>query len=199
MKGKKRKIGEMINSNYMTMNRILLIVLLFTLGVFAGCEKTTSDDDEILTIEDLLTKNNEITGWTYSGSSWVASTITELTTYINGIAETYQKYGFEEAAQQSYSGTIDNGSRTLQIIIFDMGNEENAKDVYDDPDIGLSGATVWANGAGTEAHYVQFGGLSEVLTFYHGKYFVYQQIDYDSDETLNIMKQFALNIDGKLD
>jgi len=181
------------------MNRIILIVVLFAVGVFSGCEKSSSSDDgEILTIEDLLTKNNEITGWSYSGTSWVASSITELTVYINGIAETYQKYGFEEAAQQSYSGTIDNASRTLQIIIFDMGSEENAKDVYDDPDIGLSGATVWPNGAGTEAHYVQYGGLSEVLTYYYGQYFVYQQIDYDSDETLNIMKQFALNIDGKL-
>jgi len=173
-------------------------IMAISMMIYAGCEKSNSDDDEILTIEDLLTQNSEITGWSYSGSGWVASSITELTEYINGMAETYQKYGFQEAAQQSYSGTIDNKTRTMQILIYDMGSEQNAKDVYDDPDLGLSSATVWNNGAGTEAHYVQYGGVSEVLTFYKGNYFVYQQIDYDSDETLSIMKQFALNISGKI-
>jgi len=177
---------------------ISIVVALTGISIYS-CEKLDDDGDEILTIEDLLTQNNEISGWSYSGSGWVAGSITELTEYINGMAETYQKYGFEEAAQQSYSGTIDNASRTMQIIIYDMGSEENAKDVYDDPDLGLSSATVWTGGAGTEAHYVQYGGLSEVLTFYSGSYFVYQQIDYDSDETLSIMKQFALNIAGAIE
>ncbi len=183
-----------------TAKLITLVAVVFgSLFIYASCEKNTDSDDVILTIEDLLTKDSEITGWEYSGSGWVATGITELTEYINGMAETYQKYGFEEAAQQSYSGTIDNGSRTMQILIYDMGSEQNAKDVYDDPDLGLSSATVWTDGAGTEAHYVQYGGLSEVLTFYQGSYFVYQQIDYDSDETLSILKQFALNISGKLE
>jgi hypothetical protein len=175
---------------------VALIVVLVLLSM--SCTKSDSSN-EILTIEDLLVDNNEITGWSTSGTSWTASSITELTEYINGMAETYDQYGFQEAAQQSYSGTIDDGSRTIQIIIYDLGSEENAQDLYDDPDLGLSSATTWSNGAGTEAHYVQYSGLSEVLTFYSGVYFVYMQVDYDSDGTLSIMKQFALNISGKIE
>jgi uncharacterized protein (DUF1330 family) len=180
------------------MKKLNLIIAFVAVLGFIECEKSTSSS-EILTIEDLLTQSSEITGWSYSGTGWTASSMTELTEYINGMAETYDKYGFQQAAQQSYSGTIDNGSRTIQIIIYDLGSEDNAKDLYDDPDLGLSSATVWSGGAGTEAHYVQYGGLSEVLTFYKDVYFVYMQIDYDSDETLSILKQFALNISGKIE
>lgn len=181
------------------MKRLNLLIAFIAFLSMVGCEKSETTDSEILTIEDLLTQDNEITGWSYSGSGWTASSITELSEYINGMAETYNQYGFEEAAQQSYSGTLDNTSSTLQIIIYDMGSEENAKDMYDDPDLGLSSAIDWTDGAGTEAHYALYGGISEALTFYQGSYFVYQQIGYDSDETLSIMQQFALNISGKLE
>ena len=176
-------------------NYLMLAVMLSL-----GCSKSsTTGNDEVLTIEDLLVKNNEIAGWSYSGVSWVANNISELTEYINGMAEIYQKHGFTEGAQQSYGGTIDGNSCTIQLIIYNMDTEENAKDMYDDPDLGLSGATVWTDGAGTEAHYVRYGGLSQVMTFYSSSYFVYLQVNYDSDESLNILKQFALNVDGKIE
>lgn len=82
---------------------IFSTVAIILAGIISiSCEKLDDDGSEILTIEDLLTQDNEISGWSYSGSGWVAGSITELTEYINGMAETYQKYGFEEAAQQSY-------------------------------------------------------------------------------------------------
>jgi len=181
------------------MNKYLLILLSLIFLIGAGCEKSESnEDEEVLTIEDLLVKDNEITGWSYSGVRWVANNITELTGYINGGAEIYQNHGFKEATQQSYTGTIENGTRTLQLFIYDMDTGEQAKDVYDDPDIGLTGATDWLDGAGIEAHYVRFGGLSQKLTFYRGKYFVMIDINFDTDESLNIVKQFALNVDGKI-
>ena len=165
-----------------------------------GCSKSsTTGTDDVLSIEDLMVQNNEISGWSYSGSGWVATSISELTEYINGLAETYQEHGFEEGAQQSYVGTIDGDSRIIQLMVFDMGTESNAKDTYDDPDLGLSGATVWTDGAGTESHYVRYSGLSEAMAFYKKKYFVHLQVNYDSDETLNILKQFALNVDGKIE
>lgn len=177
-----------------TINYLMLVVMLSM-----GCSKNNTTESEILTIEDLLVQNNEITGWSYSGVSWMASNISELTEYINGMAEIYQKHGFTEGAQQSYGGTIDGSGCTIQLIIYNMDTESNAKDMYDDPDLGLSGATVWTDGAGTEAHYVRYGGLSQVMTFYSNMYFVYLQVNYDSDESLNIIKQFALNVDGKIE
>lgn len=176
---------------------ILILALILSLGCGTK-QPTESESEAILTIEDLLVKNNEITGWSYSGVSWVANNISELTEYINGMAEIYQRHGFEEGAQQSYAGTIDSGSLTLQLIVYNMGNESNAKEMYDEPDLGLSGANAWSGGAGTESHYVRYGGISQVMTFYKSTYFVYLQINYDTEESLNILKQFALNVDGKI-
>jgi hypothetical protein len=174
-------------------------ILIFVIILSSGCDNEQLTEGEIiLSIEDLLVRNNEITGWSYSGFSWVANNISELTEYINGMAEIYQRHGFEEGAQQSYTGTIDNSSRTLQLMIYNMGSESNAQEMYDEPDLGLSGATIWFDGAGTESHYVRYGGLSQVMTFYNSAYFVYLQIDYDSEESLNVLKQFALNVDGKI-
>ena len=163
-----------------------------------ACSKQATKNQGILTIEDLLVKNNEITGWSYSAPGWEASNISELTTYINGMAEIYQRHGFEEGAHQSYEGMIDSGSRMLGLTIYHMGNEENAAEVFEDPDLGLSGATVWVGGAGEAAQYVRYGGLSQALTFYRGAYFVFLELNYDTEESLNILKQFALNVDGKL-
>jgi len=181
------------------MKRATQTFLASILIVLFGCgEKQTTGVEEILTIEDLLVENNEITGWSYSGTNWTAGSIPELTTYINGAADIYQRHGFEEAAHQSYNGTIDNGTRTLGLTIYDQGSESNALDTYEDPDIGLSGATTWTNGAGEAAKYIRYSGLSQVLTFYRGSYFVYLEMNYDTEESLDILQQFALNVDGKI-
>jgi len=175
-----------------------LIVSFFALWI-VQCEKNATENEEILSIEDLLVDNNEITGWSYDGASWLASNISELTTYINGAAEIYQRHGFVEATHQTYRGKIDNVDRQLKLTIYNQGNENQAKDTYDDPDIGLVGAIDWADGAGLEAHYIRYSGLSQALTFYRGRYFVHLEISYDTEESLNILKQFAWNIDGKIE
>jgi hypothetical protein len=179
--------------------RVVKCISLITLIIVSGCSKDNpTDDNEIILIEDLLVENNEITGWTYSGTGWVANNITELTIYINGLAELYQRHGFVEAAHQTYEGSIDGGNRALSITVYNLGTESNASDTYDDPEVGPTGATDWTDGAGVRAHYVRYGGLSQVLTFYRDSYFVNLNINYDSDESLNILMQFALNIDGKI-
>ena len=169
---------------------ILLIILL------AACSKEPTKTNEVITTEDLLVKNNEITGWIYGGDRWIANNISELTTYINGLAEVFQRYGFVEAARQSYEGIIDNQNRKLQLTIYKHQNEESARSVYQDPDIGLGSAIQWENGAGKEAKYIRFG--FQALSFYNGPYFIYLQIEYDTEESLSILKQFALNVDQKI-
>lgn len=182
------------------MRSLALIFLAIGLVLCIGCsEKGVTENDEIMLIEDLLVDNGELTGWVYGGTNWSAASITELTTFINGMAEVYQRHGFEEAAFQSYEGTIDSGNRTLGIGIYDMGNEVNAKETFDDTDIGLSGATTWTAGAGEEAHYVRYGGLSQALAFYRASYFVYLELNFDTEESLDILKQFAINVDGKIE
>jgi hypothetical protein len=181
--------------------RMIHIVVYFAIIIFAfwtlHCEKNATESEQILSIEDLLVDNGEITGWSYDGASWLASNISELTTYINGAAEIYQRHGFVEATHQTYRGKIDNADRQLKLTIYNQGDESQAKDTYEDPDIGLVGALDWNDGAGQEAHYIRYSGLSQALTFYRSHYFVYLEITYDTEESLNILKQFAWNIDGK--
>ena len=163
-----------------------------------ACSKQATKGEGILAIEDLLVQDNEITGWSHSGPGWEARSISELTVYINGLAEIYQRHGFAEGAHQAYTGTVDGGGRVLELSVYEVDSGENARELFEDPDLGLNGATPWTGGAGEEAQYVRFGGFSQALAFYRGTYFVFLGLDYDTEESLNILKQFALNVDGKL-
>jgi hypothetical protein len=159
---------------------------------------TFSESTSIISTKDLLAKDNEVYGWLFAGSSWVADNFSELTTYINGMAEIYQRHGFVDAAHQTYQGTIDNVNRQLSLTIYNQGNESNALATYEDPDTGLSDAVIWTDGAGQAAHYIRYNGLSQALTFYRGQYFVYLVINCDTDESLNLIKQFALTVDANI-
>lgn len=180
----------------MQKSRPALIIILFL--TFFCCSKKSTNNEEVITLEDLLVKNNEITGWSYGATSWTANNISELTTYIDGLADVFQRYGFVEAGHQSYEGQIDGQTRELKLTIYKQSTEQNAASLYQDPDLGMSNAINWENGAGTAAKYVRYGGLSQELAFLRGVYYVHLQMTYDTEESLNIVKQFALNVDGKI-
>ena len=107
-------------------------------------------------------------------------------------------YGFVEAANQSYQGTIDQGTRKLHLTVFNQGTADNAEATYEDPEVGVSGAVIWDGGAGDAAKYAWYGQLSQTLVFHSGPYFVLLEMEYGTEESLNILKQFALNVDGKI-
>lgn len=177
-------------------NRFIIIVAAGLL--FYGCTKETGNNGA-LTIEDLLVKNNEITSWTYSGSGWIANNSSELTHHINGGAELYIKYGFIEAASQNYQGTINTVSCEIVLTVYNLGTDENVTALFDDPDLGLTSALIWSdNPAGTVAKYIRYSGLSQVLCFYRDNYLVYLTMSFDTEESLNILKQFGYNVDEKI-
>jgi len=152
----------------------------------------------VKSIEDLLVKNNEITGWTYSGAGWVANNISELTNYIDGLADVFQRYGFNEASYQLYVGAINSAQVELRLTVYNLGTNENVKSLTADQAISLVGGIQWTNGAGEFAQYARYNGLSQELIFYRDKYYVNITIMADTEESLNIIKQFALNVDGKI-
>jgi hypothetical protein len=181
------------------MTKLTLYTIFLTLFFISpACKKDTSRN-KILSVEDILVKNSEITGWSYSGTSWVANNRSDLTTYIDGGAELYFKYGFVEAAYQKYSGIINNVNCEIQLYVYNLSNSNNTATILDDPDLGLSGATMWSdNPAGTIAKYVRGNGFSQTMFFYRDKYLVDITVTTDNQESLSILKQFAKNVDEKI-
>ena len=181
-----------------TLFRIIFLTLfVYCFGSF-GCKKD-SNKSTVVAIEDLLVKNNEITGWAYSSSSWVANNGSDLTQKIDGGAEQYIKYGFIEASNQGYTGTINGSGVEITIRVYNLGSDENTSLIMDDPEVVPSNSLIWVdNHAGFAAKYMRFGGLSQHMYFNRGKYLIYLEADTDSEESLNILKQFALNVDEKV-
>jgi len=174
-----------------------LVLVCVSLCLFiASCKKETTT--EPVTIDALIVRNNEIAGWSFTGSPWTASTVAELTTYIDGMADVYQRHGFVEAVHQDYRGTVNSVTVQLRLTVYDQGAEISAAAVFAEPALGYGGALDWKGGAGQAAHYVRNGGLSQALAFYRGRHFVTLEINADTDESLTILQQFALNVDGKI-
>jgi hypothetical protein len=177
----------------------LFIVCAAYFALFSfGCSKDQNNSEPAV-IEDMLVKNNEITGWAYSGAGWIVNNGNELTTQIDGGAELYIKYNFVEGAYQMYEGVINNFNCEIQLYVYNQGSSGNASNLFDDPDLGFSSAITWTeNPAGTKAKYIRYSGLSQTMGFYRDKYYVYLNVSFDSEESLNILKQFAYNVDEKL-
>lgn len=177
--------------------RTSILLLLLLLSLTAACSKSTTQP-ETLTIEDLLVRNNELAGWTYGDKRWVARNATELFGAINGAGDVNIRYGFQEGAGQNYNGTINDTPATLTLHVFDQTTGENAESVFNDPQSGMGTAVSWPDGAGEEAHYLT-SQLANTLAFYSDKYYVWLNINFGEEEGLNVLKQFALNVDGKID
>jgi hypothetical protein len=177
------------------MKRILIFILLCSSLFF--CTKDKGTNSKATSAADLLVKDNAISGWTKSGRHWTTNSAVELRNEINGGSVIYTSRGFVEAAMQTYEGTILNYTETVELYIYDQGNEANAKSVYDEVVRGLSTSIDWMDGAGTEAK-IEFGGMLQRIIFYHSKYFVSLTISSDTEEALDVLKIFATSVDSNI-
>jgi hypothetical protein len=175
--------------------RTLFILFIMTMSFF--CTKKQGTNPIIVVPEDLLPKNNEISGWQRTGQFWSASTSGDLTTYINGEAVIYINHGFVEAAKQDYEGTILSNIVTIEVRVFDQETNENAKSLYDEIVNQMSNPLEWVPGVGQESKIERFL-LSQKIVFLKLQYFMSLSITSGSDEALNILKTFANNIDSKI-
>jgi hypothetical protein len=182
------------------MNQFLILLIAFSL-IFSACKKEGATDPGTgaKAIDALLVRNGEISGWSYSGSAWVASNVSELTTYINGAADTYQRHGFVEAAHREYAGNVGSSSAQIKITVYNQGSQANASALYADPALGFTGAVVWTGGAGQAAQYIRINGVAQMLSFRRNGYYVYLELlNVDTDQSLSVLMGFASNIDGKI-
>ena len=177
--------------------KILFFFMILMLSSLCFCSKKNSTQPEVVTTEDLLIKDNEISGWKRTGLHWVANSSGELSNYINGEAVLYTNYGFVEAAKQEYEGTVLGNTETVELRIFDQGKTANAKAVFDEVVRQMSSPIDWSEGIGTAAKIERFS-LSQRIVFHKSKYYISLTISTGVDEALDVLKTFARNVDSKI-
>jgi len=180
---------------YMKLSHIIVLLLL---ACVLSCSKDSITGSKAVIPEDILTKNDEISGWKYAGESWNASSSGELNTYINGEEPVYTRHGFIEASMQKYEGRVLDNSATIELRIFDQGNAENAASLHQELTLQLVNPIDWSSGAGEEARIERFP-LSQRILYWKSKYFVSLTITSGLDEALDVLKTFAINIDSKIE
>jgi len=161
------------------------------------CSKKNVTNPDVATVEDLIIKNNEISGWQWSGSGWTAKSESELMAHIDGAAPLYIKYGFVEAAEQSYQGSIQGTTATVILEIFDQGNTSNAEKVFDEVVPTLSAAESWQTSNFQEAK-IERLPLAQTIVGWKKNYYIKLTIDLNLSEALEVLKTFANNVGSKI-
>lgn len=171
------------------MKKYVIALLL----IFVVC--TESEQDEPKDAVDLVPANNEISGWTRSGTMDIAENETQLLALINGEGQVFIDNGFVKFVRQRYQGEVTGNQREIELRIVDMGDTTSAKDVYDET--GFGSETPWTEDghAGTEAR-IEEGLISDYkIDFWEDKFYVSVVISMEKTQAgLNVAKLFAINV-----
>ena len=173
-----------------------IVILLIAIVCVAACSKKEATSPEVVTITDLLPRDNEISGWTRTGNSWWATSSSGLNQFINGEEPDYTRHGFVEGAMQTYEGTVLGNPATVEVRVFDQQSAENASALFTELAARLVNPINWT-GAGEDARIERFA-ISQKIIFWKSKYFVSLTIDSGLDEALDVLRTFANNVDTKI-
>ena len=176
--------------------------LLIAALVCMGCSKSdTPTTPDLVSISDLMPRDNEISSWSRkSGSeaSWLATNPSELQQQINGGSELYTNNGFVEAAMQSYSGSVNNESNVeCTIQIYDQSTAELSTRVFDDPNNIFANPVTPANPPSAKAQ-IRKDLFSYTMKYSKLKYYVLVTIFSADDKAQEVLEVFANNVAGKI-
>jgi hypothetical protein len=169
----------------------LLIMMLFQ------CSKKNATNPVAISVEDLMIKDNEISGWLRTGSGWYANDENELTKYIDGAAPDYMRNGFIEGTEQTYQGSIQLQTTSILVRIFDQGSNSNAKNIFDNIALRLSSPENWQNTSFQEAK-IERLPLAQTIIILKSKYFIRLSVQSNLSEALDVLKTFATNVGSKI-
>jgi hypothetical protein len=177
---------------------VFLFVAIFLTMISLSCskDKGSNPEDNVLDPVDLLPKAGEISGWTPQGEAeeWIGEALYQP---INGEAEIYIRYGFQEAAFQDYQGSGSWSNTMLSVRVFQQESAAQAQALYEDPGSGTGTPWTGSDAAGTQARTEQLP-LSSTVDFYESKFFVTVDIASGQDQALDVAKLFARNVSGKI-
>jgi hypothetical protein len=181
---------------------VRIATLLILLAAASSCNKSdSSSNTDIVTIADLMPRENEISGWARIGGGegqWKATNASELQNQIDGGSELFTNNGFVEAAMQSFTGTVNSQSGvTCEIQVYDQGSETNANTVFDDPNNVFAGPLTPSNPPSAKAQ-IRKDLFSWTIKFTKSHYYVLISILTSEDKGQDVLEVFANNVAGKI-
>jgi hypothetical protein len=183
------------------MQRILRIFMaLIVIGAVLCSKKNTgpSGDGFAASVEELLLKDNEISGWGRSGTIQTATNETDLEKIIDGDAPKYVQHGFNEAAEQYYQGNVLGTPTILCLRVFDQGDTTNASQLMTDLLATVTSPEDWASPNLSVAKIKRYPTATQIYAR-KSRYYISASIESNLNEALEIVKMFAANVGNKID
>ncbi|MDH7515679.1 MAG: hypothetical protein QHI48_07395 [Bacteroidota bacterium] len=176
---------------------LYLIIVFF--APFFGCSKSdTSPNAVIVSIKDILPRDNEISGWVRTNRSWLARNADDLQREIDGGFEIYVNHGFVEGAMQGYIGRInDQTDVECEVEITDQHSSTEAQALFDDPQKAFSNPYTPTNPPSPNAQ-IEKRIFSYEMKFTKGKYYVAISLHNTDDKAEEVIGIFANNIGNKI-
>jgi len=181
------------------MKLILPVLLLLPAAVFVSCDKSDSTSDPaVVTIIDLLPRDNEISGWNRSARAWAARNKEELQNEIDGGFEIFFNQGFVEGAMQSYTGSVNAHSVVdCYVEVYDQRDSQGSRGLFDDPEKAFSNPIAPARPPSADAQ-IQKDVFSYRMKFTKGKYYVTITVGSSDDKAQEVIEIFGNNIAAKI-
>lgn len=162
-----------------SMRIALSIALVLVVALPGGCRSDGASTDRFLPAA------GEIAGWNIDGEM-LRYGPENLWEYIDGAAENFLAYGFEEVVAQDYR---DAGDRGLKVEIYQHGSSLMAFGIYSQfRGPGLQFLSIGAEGFGDPYS----------LHFWKGPYYVKVAVFEESEELLEAMERFAGAVAAKI-
>jgi hypothetical protein len=161
--------------------KLIVFISVFFSFFLSACAQATIEEDglrQFLPEKKLNNWQAEDSPQQYTGD--------DLYLYINGGAEIYHEYGFEQVIVQDYS---NKQGKSISLELFEMSGPESAFGMYAFKSSSLGKELSIGDGAALEDYY---------LNFWKGKYLI-TLTGFDADEeTVLGLKQIAESMDAKI-
>jgi hypothetical protein len=169
---------------------ITLVILLLSSACRRSVDSEAGSDPV-----DLLPVNDDISGFQKKGSPAIMTDYQSIMDAIDGAAQKYIDYGFIEGVQQLYS----NGSIDIDVHILNQGTEYNAEQIF--IEFKPSSPEEISSGEGGLPHVLIEHALLTGYSLFYQQGNIFMEIIASEKTTfaLNMLKQFYLNIDGKIE
>lgn len=177
--------------------RFRIFILAIAMVASIQCSKKSTTNPSLASVEDLIIKDNEISGWRRTGEGWVASSETDLYGRIDGAAPPYVQHGFVEAADQNYAGKVLQDTVTVELKVFDQGETANAQALFGELSVLMLTPETWQTDKFRDAK-IERTQLSIRIAAWKSKYYVSLSITSNLNEALEVLKTFATNVGSKI-